>query len=283
MNEDYADRRKLIINERSGNLRRRGRKALEGSWGKSFLVVLLSTILLMVPAGIIDILFGTTTYINLNTGQAELFPAYGLNSGVNYIVFRSSIMSSVYILLVAGAITLGVCIYFLNMYRKNNPKVSDIFSGFEFFVKALGLLMYQVLFIILWGIIPIAGVVLAPIAAIRYSQSFYIMIDNPTFSVSKCVNESKYLMSGNKLSYFIMNLSFIGWGLLAIMPLIVVFYGVYKSSSFGSTNAILLLLAMVVAGVGSYFVEAYRTSTNIAFYEILIGNEEADVYTPGEY
>lgn len=278
---------KIIINESSKNLRRRGRKALSGNWFKAFLTVIIAVVLITVPAMMIDELFG----ISINLGERLRNSYSSMGSSIDQDVLeyfdtltvKTSPASGLYALFVAGAITFGLAVYFMKLYRKKNPKISDVISGFEFYLKSTALFFYMLIFIALWFMVPIVGTVLGVIAIIRYSQSFYILIDNPSYTVRQCVNESKYLMSGNKMSYFIMHLSFLGWLLLATIPIIIL--SVFLASTFDVTksNIFMSIILLTVGGIAAYCVQAYIYSTQIAFYEILTGKEEADVYSPGEY
>ena len=52
------------------------------------------------------------------------------------------------------------------------------------------------------------------IKAFSYSQAFKVMIENPNMSITEAIKESKKLMDGHKMEYFILDLSFIPWTLL---------------------------------------------------------------------
>ena len=46
------------------------------------------------------------------------------------------------------------------------------------------------------------------------------MLDHPEMSVLKCISESKRMMKGHKWELFVLDLSFIGWSFLALIPYI---------------------------------------------------------------
>jgi uncharacterized membrane protein len=56
------------------------------------------------------------------------------------------------------------------------------------------------------------------IAAYRYSQAIYILVDDPTKSPMQCLRESKHMMRGHKMELFKLNMSFFGWYLLGALP-----------------------------------------------------------------
>ncbi len=60
------------------------------------------------------------------------------------------------------------------------------FEGFSFFVKAFLLQLLIGIKVFLWTLLFIVpGIV----AGYRYSQAFYILADNPDYSVTQCVEE----------------------------------------------------------------------------------------------
>lgn len=74
----------------------------------------------------------------------------------------------------------------------------------------------------------------------------YIGNDNLQLSGKEVVMKSKEIMNGNRLKYFILNLSFIGWFLLSILTL----------------------------GIGFLWLIPYMQVTEVKFYESLINNNE---------
>jgi len=121
----------------------------------------------------------------------------------------------------------------------------------------------MVLFTLLWALLfVIPGI----IALLRYSQAFFILVDDPAKGVMQCINESKQLMVGNKGTYFCLILTFIGWALLTGLAI-----GTVTSMvTFLGTGFIGMLFAWVV-GLGMCWLTAYVFATTVAFYDILTG------------
>jgi uncharacterized membrane protein len=73
------------------------------------------------------------------------------------------------------------------------------------------------------------------IAGIRYSQAYFIKIDNPHMLSFEAINESKRLMKGNKWKYFCLGFSFIGWTLLSLLTLGIgmLWVTAYSRTAFG--------------------------------------------------
>ena len=272
---------RLIITEPCDRIRARGREGLAGNWFKASFVWFIYTALTGIPSGLIDSLFGKLVEIDLgrdlNLGQ-EFY-------GMVYKAY-SSPMSSVYELLVAGALTFGITLVFMNLFRTRKANGFDMFKGFENFIRATGLMLYMMLFVILWCLIPIAGIILGPIAAIRYSQAFYILIDHPEYPIPICVNESKRLMMGNKGKYFILQLSFLGWAILASIPAALISSYMVDNSIFYISDKMQPVISSIILTISmlpAYPVMAYYESTNVGFYEMLTGKVPAEVYIPGRY
>jgi len=107
------------------------------------------------------------------------------------------------ILILSGPLTLGYSIFTLNILRKKDPKIADMFEGFNFFGKALGLYF-------LYSLIVLAGFILLIIPGIywglMYSQTYFILADNPNIKVTDALRKSKEIMKGSKLKLFLLNL-----------------------------------------------------------------------------
>jgi uncharacterized membrane protein len=239
----------FIVTETSRNMRSLGRMAMETKRNTAMLVVLVYGVAVMLPPGIISLLFGGTLGEN---------------------------MSLLYSLLVSGPFAYGLAVFFLAMFRRQESEVQQVFEGFEQFGKTLGLFFYVLLFTVLWTLLFIVPGI---IAAIRYSQAYYVMVDHPEYSISQCVDESKTRMQGNKGKYFILNLSFIGWMLLCGIPLMIV-EGIFASGASAGAGGVVYLIFYLVAMLPYVWLGVYIYLTHVAFYEILMGNLKAEPITP---
>lgn len=235
----------FVVTETSKNMRALGRMAMETKRNTAMLIVLIYGVATMLPPVIISILFGGTL------GET---------------------MSLLYTLLVSGPFAYGLAIFFLALFRRQQSEIQQVFEGFEQFGKTLGLFFYILLFVILWSLLFIIPGI---IAGIRYSQAFYIMVDHPEYSISQCVDESKMRMQGNKGKYFILNLSFIGWALLFSIPT-----GIVEGAFTFSESVVAYQLLSLLAMIPYIWLGAYIFLTQVAFYEILLGNLKAEPITP---
>ena len=263
--QDILVEQNIIIAEPCKTLRTLGRNALAGKWKVAIIAIIVYILVLQVPRAVFDALFGT----NVGSLMTSNGYTYGLDAGF-YVDFYNnmpqvSILSSIYVLLISGAMELGLSLFFLATFRKHDVQVPDIFLGFERFGKALGLYLYRGLFIFLWTCLFIVPGI---IASFRYSQAFFILADDPDKSIRQCMDESKAMMKGNKWKYFLLGLSFIGWALLVGIPA-----GIVESiGSTVSSNSFVIALFSIVGSLFAAPLIVYVYSAMAGFYEILAGH-----------
>lgn len=126
-----------------------------------------------------------------------------IGSVVGGIPFAGMVLSPI--------LVFGLSYYFLKLSRNEETDIGDLFIGFNNFVNIFlaGLLMG--LFIFFWSLLFIIPGI---IAGIRYSFTYYILIDNPEMSAMDAINKSKEMTNGRKWDIFVLKLSYIGWALL---------------------------------------------------------------------
>lgn len=265
----------IIITEPSGNLRKLGRESLAGNWQGAIIAMLIYQICLTLPALILDQVFGKTLAELYGTVYYDSSSSFGsaFVAGVSSSAEKVSTLSGVYMLLVCGAFSFGISLFFLNLFRRKQTDAAQVFSGFEYYVKTLGLYVVMSVFIFLWSLLFIIPGI---IAAIRYSQAFFILADDPGKGVMQCMSESKLLMRGNKGKYFCMALSFIGWLLLTGICIGIV--SVLLETII--TSGTVMVIVDWILGLAVCWVIAYMTATEAAFYEILTGRLRANTYKP---
>ena len=111
-------------------------------------------------------------------------------------------------------------------------------------------LFFKDLFLFLWFLIPIAGIVMVIIKSYEYMMIPYLLAENPELSRDEAFELSKEMMHGQKWSAFGLDLSFLGW----------------------------ILLTILTCGIlGVFYVNPYIYSTHAALYDTL--KEETGVLT----
>lgn len=232
-----------IITEPAYKIREIARNALAGYWKPVILGVVIYYLLTSGVEIVLNNFFAFTNPIDL----------YGQS-----IVKKLPYGGGLYQLILGGPLELGFTIFLLTFFRKRKIDNTLLFEGFSRFGKAMLLLVLMSVKIMLWSFLfVIPGI----IAAFRYSQAFYVLADNPDMPVSQCIKESCRIMAGNKGRYFYLQLTFIGWYILANIP-----SGIFSSlidgnGAFAIVMAILLSLPLVV-------VDAYMMVSVTAFYEL---------------
>ena len=119
--------------------------------------------------------------------------------------------------LAMAVVGVGFSLFVMNSVRRSQPAIGNLLDGFGMFPRVLFLIILQIVFIFLWSLLlVIPGI----IAAYRYSFAVYVMIDHPEMSAMDCLRESKRLTTGYKRQLFLLDLSFILWFLLTMIPIV---------------------------------------------------------------
>ena len=117
---------------------------------------------------------------------------------------------------------------------------------------------------ILFFIAVIATLVLAIMRTYSMVASDYLLARNPNTSVSEIMRTSRTIMKGNRMNFFLLELSFIGWNLLiAVLDSVVL-------SMAGYT------LANVCSMLLSLFLGVYMTTAEAAFVNDLTADAPSD-------
>ena len=118
---------------------------------------------------------------------------------------------------VNAIVGLGFLIFLLNSLRATAPDLGNLLDGFNYWWKLLLLNLVCGFFIALWSLL---FVVPGIIAAYRYSMANYILVNRPDIGIMECIRESKRLTQGHKGELFLLDLSFLGWFLLCLVPVL---------------------------------------------------------------
>ena len=146
---------------------------------------------------------------------------WGLAIGVFLLfILISSCIPGVNII-ISGPMTVGMAGFSLKLSRRQQADVPDLFTGFNNFWNALLAYLLIIVFVVLWSLLLIIPGI---IAAISYSQTFYILSENPSIDPSDAIDKSKEMMYGYKAKYFRLCLNFFGWALLCCLTLGIGFF-----------------------------------------------------------
>lgn len=173
--------------------------------------------------GVSLMLEGTVTEVDWNLIRA------GGNAmeAITYYPERETFIYDVlvfFINLITVVLNAGMVIYALRVMRGIVAGVGDLFDGFAYFFRIIWLNALITIYVFLWSLLFfIPGF----IASYSYSMALYLLLDHPDWSVSRCLRESKALMQGHKWELFVLDLSFIGWSLLTVIPFVRVYVTPY--------------------------------------------------------
>ena len=118
-------------------------------------------------------------------------------------------------LLLSVVLSAGFTLYCMAVRRGQRAEFIMLFDGFSFVGKVIGLSLLTALFIFLWSLLfVIPGIV----AGYRYRFAMYNLCENPELNVLEALDMSKRQTMGYKGQLFVLDLSYLGWGLLASLP-----------------------------------------------------------------
>jgi uncharacterized membrane protein len=188
----------------TGDIKSEAKRRLAGNWGKGVLIVLI--------------------YFAINLTMA-------------FVPIIGSLASMV----ISGPIALGIHVLILKLIRTGDADIENMFDGFKDFGQAFLIALLRAVFIMLWGLLAVIPMVAIPLGAsfgnpllvlfmlplalllsipafmayYGYAMVFFVKIDHPELSAMEVLSRSKEMMLGYKMKLFLLNLSFIGWILLA--------------------------------------------------------------------
>ncbi len=133
-----------------------------------------------------------------------------------------------------------------NQYSSSSSSVNGAKALASLGIATGSIILLFVLMIAMWGVS-----IWATVKGLLYALTYYIAYDNPEMSAKDAVQRSEDLMKGNRGKLFVLQLSFIGWGILACITL----------------------------GIGMFWLLPYMMVTLVCFYEALAGGNN----NGGEY
>ena len=157
---------------------------------------------------------------------SEIFNAvYGNGNAeaLYYAMLNSSNMAGVLDILLnimLSIVTIGFSLFCISISRSESISVAMLFDPFAYFLKCIWLNILISIKVFLWSLLLVVPGI---IAAYRYHFAIYCFIDDPDLSASECIRRSCELTDGYKWQLFVLDLSFIGWGLLSAIPFVSVF------------------------------------------------------------
>ncbi|MBD5086242.1 MAG: DUF975 family protein [Clostridiales bacterium] len=130
------------------------------------------------------------------------------------------------VILLTGPLEVGINKISLNVVRSENVEIVTLFDGFKDYTRAVVLWITNQIFTFLWTLLFIIPGI---IKSLSYSMSYFILLDNPEMSANDARKKSMEMMDGNKWRLFCLELSYIGWMLLSVLTLGILYLWVMPS------------------------------------------------------
>lgn len=211
-------------------LKREARLSLKGNWGTAVALSLVMFLLNMVLPTVIEVIF-SGGWSEWSNQDVEPIGVSAFNTLLSIALIPFSI---------------GIYWYYLDLVRMESTsfeKAFSIYTDGKTFSKVIIASIVQGIFVFLWSLLLlIPGI----IKSLAYSQVFFLLRDHPQLSTLEAITESRKRMNGLKWKYFLMILSFIGWGILCLFTV----------------------------GIGFIWLVPYVGTTMAAFYNDLIASQD---------
>lgn len=166
------------------------------------------------------------------------------SSVMSFIPVVGGLIAAFLILPLGWAFTVS----FLRLYRGGNEfAIASLFEGYQDDMKRLFYTLgLKYIYTVLWTcLLVIPGI----IKGYSYAMTEYILEDDKEIENNAAIEKSMAMMEGHKMELFLLDLSFIGWYLLAILT----------------------------CGIGLLWVTPYQYTARVAFYEDLKAEAAAEV------
>lgn len=207
-------------------LRNKAWEALTGKWGQGALATLLYYVAVFVVLGIL---------------MAIVMPVMMVSPKIGMLLYFVALIVMIFALAI---VAIGYQFTFLDVSRGAPVENRTLIEPSKDYKRYVGGYVLVVVYVILWSLLLyIPGI----IKAISYSQTFFIMRENPEMSGEQAIQRSMDMMRGHKMDYFLFSLSYIGW----------------------------MLLGSITFGIGYLFVLPYMVTGMGAFYDELKKDYEA--------
>ena len=169
--------------------------ALKGNWAPALVATIIFFLLVAViatPGAFADPVRNPGFY-------------FGIAGGVTFITF-----------FIGVPMQIGYYNAFKELYVSGDNAISgNMFSlGFsKFFKKIFAYLLVGLIVMVGFFLLVIPGIILA----YAYVLVPYLLVDEPDLSIVQTLKRSRTLMKGHKFDVFYLELSFIGWAILAVL------------------------------------------------------------------
>ena len=180
-----------------------------------------------------------------------------------------------YLMLFNGVFRLSECLYALTYIRNRVVDYRALGESLNYYLKAFGLFLVQTLVVSFWTMFFIVPGILA---ALNFTQSFYIFADDPDKSITQILTESKMMMYGNRMNYVRLIICYIPYIMIAYIPAFL-FANILSSAAVSKVGILLISMA---ADIPMFAVYGYICLGRTVFYELMLNKGFADFRYAGQ-
>lgn len=159
-----------------------------------------------------------------------------------------TILMSVISIIYGSFFLFGYTSIILRLVRGQNVKLKDMLSGR--FLKGLGMNVVVGIYTILWSLLLIIPGI---IAAIKYSMTFYVWVDNPNIGINEAIRKSIEMTDGHIMDILKLGLSFIGWIALIFIPAAIIGYWHEQYFAIISSVGMIFLTPYIDVAMGTLY------------------------------
>lgn len=234
----------------AADFRAEARAALKGRWGLAIGIGFLAVVLGgFTGTGLPKITLsfeGGDLQIALEALGQSLHPLDMIAGGTLLVGLGVIIVLGWLVRMLIGMIvTVGYMKFNMDLIDGEIGGVEMLFRYFRQWRTMLAAGLLQVIYILGWTLLFIIPGI---IAVYRYSMTSFILAEHPEMKAKDAITRSKELMEGNKWRLFCMEISFIGWTILAVFT----------------------------CGIGDLWLTPYRAAACAAFYRELVPLEKGE-------
>ena len=170
-------------------LRNEAKAFMAGNWKSAVIITLVNVLII-------------TAFELLNIGDSTI----------------TKILYFVSLIAVLLPLNYGYLMTFLRFSRGENLAVENLFTMFkgDYYKKSVVLGLLVGIYTLLWTLLLIVP---GLIKSLSYALAPYIMIDNPELSAEEAICKSMKMMEGHKMDLFLIQLGYVGLGLLSMLLL----------------------------------------------------------------
>jgi uncharacterized membrane protein len=139
----------------------------------------------------------------------------GLHIGNITLNFRNGILGFA-AFLIGGVVQMGYARFLLNQHDGKEFHFGNLFSMFDYFGTGFAQHFLRSLYTMLWTLLFIIPGIMK---GYSYAMTPFVLAEHPELTASQAIQRSEDMMDGHKGELFTLDLSFLGWIILAAVTL----------------------------------------------------------------